>query len=53
MSKLILHVGVCHSDIHTARNEWHGSTYPVVPGHENVVVLLKLETTLVLIKLAI
>lgn len=26
--------GVCHSDIHTARNEWHGSVYPVVPGHE-------------------
>jgi uncharacterized zinc-type alcohol dehydrogenase-like protein len=24
----------CHSDIHTARNEWNGSTYPVVPGHE-------------------
>ncbi|MBP2282136.1 putative zinc-type alcohol dehydrogenase-like protein [Flavobacterium sp. CG_23.5] len=26
--------GVCHSDIHTVRNEWNGSTYPVVPGHE-------------------
>ncbi|QAA80325.1 NAD(P)-dependent alcohol dehydrogenase [Aequorivita sp. H23M31] len=26
--------GVCHSDIHTARNEWGGSKYPVVPGHE-------------------
>ena len=26
--------GVCHSDIHTARNDWKGSTYPVVPGHE-------------------
>jgi uncharacterized zinc-type alcohol dehydrogenase-like protein len=30
----IKYSGVCHSDIHTARNEWHGSTYPVVPGHE-------------------
>lgn len=30
----ITHCGVCHSDIHTARNEWGGSTYPVVPGHE-------------------
>jgi uncharacterized zinc-type alcohol dehydrogenase-like protein len=30
----ITYSGVCHSDIHTARNEWHGSTYPVVPGHE-------------------
>ncbi len=28
--------GVCHSDIHTARNEWGGSKYPVVPGHEIV-----------------
>ena len=30
----ILYCGVCHSDIHTARNEWLNSTYPVVPGHE-------------------
>lgn len=30
----ILYCGVCHSDIHTARNEWKGSVYPVVPGHE-------------------
>ena len=32
----ILYCGVCHSDIHTARNEWHGTKYPVVPGHEIV-----------------
>ena len=30
----ILYCGVCHSDIHTARNEWGGTVYPVVPGHE-------------------
>jgi len=30
----ITHCGVCHSDIHTARNDWKGSKYPVVPGHE-------------------
>ncbi|MDX1328988.1 MAG: NAD(P)-dependent alcohol dehydrogenase [Arenibacter sp.] len=30
----ITHCGVCHSDIHTARNEWKNTTYPVVPGHE-------------------
>ncbi|EAR12914.1 alcohol dehydrogenase, zinc-containing [Polaribacter irgensii 23-P] len=30
----IRYCGVCHSDIHTARNDWKGSTYPVVPGHE-------------------
>ncbi len=32
----ILYCGVCHSDIHTARNEWKGTVYPVVPGHEIV-----------------
>jgi uncharacterized zinc-type alcohol dehydrogenase-like protein len=32
----ILFCGVCHSDIHTARNEWHGTVYPTVPGHEIV-----------------
>ena len=32
----ILYCGVCHSDLHTARNEWKGTTYPVVPGHEIV-----------------
>ena len=30
----ILYCGVCHSDIHQARNEWGNSKYPVVPGHE-------------------
>ncbi|MFD2550857.1 NAD(P)-dependent alcohol dehydrogenase [Bizionia sediminis] len=32
----ILYCGVCHSDIHTARNDWKSTTYPVVPGHEIV-----------------
>jgi uncharacterized zinc-type alcohol dehydrogenase-like protein len=32
----ILYCGVCHSDLHTARNEWTNTTYPVVPGHEIV-----------------
>ena len=30
----ILFCGVCHSDLHTARNEWKNTIYPVVPGHE-------------------
>jgi uncharacterized zinc-type alcohol dehydrogenase-like protein len=30
----ILYCGVCHSDIHQARDEWGGSMYPMVPGHE-------------------
>lgn len=32
----ILFCGVCHSDIHTVRNDWGGAVYPVVPGHEIV-----------------
>jgi D-arabinose 1-dehydrogenase-like Zn-dependent alcohol dehydrogenase len=30
----ILFCGVCHSDLHMARNEWGGTVYPVVSGHE-------------------
>ncbi len=30
----ILFCGVCHSDLHFARNEWGMTQYPVVPGHE-------------------
>ncbi|KAA5545627.1 NAD(P)-dependent alcohol dehydrogenase [Adhaeribacter rhizoryzae] len=32
----ILYCGVCHSDLHQVRNEWGGSIYPMVPGHEIV-----------------
>lgn len=32
----ILYCGVCHSDIHQTRDEWGGSIYPMVPGHEIV-----------------
>jgi uncharacterized zinc-type alcohol dehydrogenase-like protein len=32
----ILFCGVCHSDLHYARNEWHFTVYPAVPGHEIV-----------------
>lgn len=32
----ILYCGVCHSDLHTARNDWGGTLYPSVPGHEIV-----------------
>ena len=30
----ILYSGVCHSDIHNAYNDWGGTKYPMVPGHE-------------------
>ena len=32
----IQYCGICHSDIHQARDEWGGSIYPMVPGHEIV-----------------
>jgi alcohol dehydrogenase (NADP+) len=32
----VLYCGVCHSDIHQARDEWGGSLFPMVPGHEIV-----------------
>jgi uncharacterized zinc-type alcohol dehydrogenase-like protein len=31
-----LYCGVCHSDIHSARNDWRNAKYPLVPGHEIV-----------------
>ena len=38
----IEYCGVCHSDIHMARNEWGGSTiYPIVPGHEIIGIVNK------------
>jgi alcohol dehydrogenase (NADP+) len=32
----ILYCGICHTDIHQTRNEWGGSVFPMVPGHEIV-----------------
>ncbi len=32
----ILYCGICHTDIHMARDEWGGSVFPMVPGHEIV-----------------
>lgn len=32
----ITHCGICHSDLHTAKNEWGATVYPCLPGHEMV-----------------
>ncbi|KAE9450087.1 hypothetical protein C3L33_18030, partial [Rhododendron williamsianum] len=32
----ILYCGICHSDLHSLKNEWGNSTYPLLPGHEVV-----------------
>ena len=38
----ILFSGVCHSDLHQVRDEWGGSIYPMVPGHEIVGKVIKI-----------
>ncbi|MBC8755049.1 NAD(P)-dependent alcohol dehydrogenase [Kordia sp. YSTF-M3] len=40
----ILYCGVCHSDIHSARNDWGNAKYPLVPGHEIVGRVLEVGT---------
>jgi uncharacterized zinc-type alcohol dehydrogenase-like protein len=30
----VLYCGICHTDLHQARNDWGRGTYPMVPGHE-------------------
>src|SRR5436853_6226011 len=41
----ILYCGVCHSDLHTARNEWKNTIYPSVPGHEIVGRVMKIGSS--------
>ena len=40
----ITYCGVCHSDIHTVRNDWKNSQYPVVPGHEIIGKVIEIGT---------
>jgi uncharacterized zinc-type alcohol dehydrogenase-like protein len=37
----IQYCGVCHSDLHQVRDEWGGSIFPMVPGHEIVGTVIK------------
>ena len=46
----ILYCGVCHSDLHTARNDWGGTIYPAVPGHEIVGKVTKTGTEVTKLK---
>ncbi|RYY72146.1 MAG: NAD(P)-dependent alcohol dehydrogenase, partial [Chitinophagaceae bacterium] len=46
----ILFCGVCHSDIHQVRDEWNGSIYPMVPGHEIVGKVVMVGTAVTKIK---
>src|SRR6187402_3483515 len=38
----VLFSGICHSDLHQVRDEWGGSIYPMVPGHEIVGKVIKI-----------
>jgi uncharacterized zinc-type alcohol dehydrogenase-like protein len=40
----IQYSGICHSDIHQVSNGWGGSTFPMVPGHEIVGIVLQIGT---------
>ena len=42
----IKYCGICHTDIHQTRDEWGGSTFPMVPGHEIVGVISRVELKL-------
>lgn len=46
----IKYCGVCHSDLHMVRDEWGGSIYPLVPGHEIVGTVNKVGTAVVKLK---
>ncbi|KAG5574253.1 hypothetical protein H5410_054387, partial [Solanum commersonii] len=37
----VMYCGICHSNLHQLKNEWGNSTYPVVPGHEVVDVVIE------------
>jgi len=46
----IMYCGVCHSDLHTARNDWGFTTYPAVPGHEIVGKVIKVGSEVTKLK---
>lgn len=48
----ILYCGVCHSDLHTSRNDWGGTKYPTVPGHEIIGKVLEIGQAVTKFKVA-
>ncbi|KAK3433810.1 hypothetical protein EUGRSUZ_D01086 [Eucalyptus grandis] len=40
----VLYCGICHSDLHSIKNEWGITSYPIVPGHEIVGVVTEIGT---------
>jgi len=46
----ILYAGICHSDLHQAHDDWGGSLYPMVPGHEIVGRVVKVGASVTKLK---
>ncbi len=46
----IMYCGVCHSDLHTARNDWGGTVYPAVPGHDIIGKVTKIGSAVTKVK---
>lgn len=46
----ITHCGVCHTDIHMSRDEWGGSLYPMVPGHEIIGTVISIGSEVTKVK---
>ena len=46
----IMYCGVCHSDLHTAKNDWENTIYPAVPGHEIVGKVIKVGSEVTKLK---
>ncbi|GFY94098.1 cinnamyl alcohol dehydrogenase 8 [Actinidia rufa] len=42
----VLYCGICHSDLHQIKNEWGGTKYPCLPGHEIVGVVTEIAPTI-------
>ncbi|KAI3462153.1 hypothetical protein Pfo_018816 [Paulownia fortunei] len=47
----VLYCGICHSDLHVAKNEWGNTVYPSIPGHEIVGVVTEVGTKVEKIKI--
>ncbi len=47
----ILYTGICHSDLHQTRDDWGGSIFPMVPGHEIVGRVVKVGSQVTKLKI--
>lgn len=47
----VLYCGVCHSDLHSVKNDWHNAKYPMIPGHEIVGVVTEVGSKVKRVKI--